>query len=952
MNRNTVQSLLDKAQRYIEEGRLLHAGQMYRRLINADPALEEPYIRLSALYREAGHNEESGRILRQGVQLCRESTNCLLMLGDQLLESGDLRGALACFAPLAQKKLPHVHVRVARALIRLGKTADAELEVRKALSMETRLPQARELLGEILLVTGRPAEAANELRLALRLDPYSSRSHRLMGQVLLQNRNLEEALDAFLMAADIDPDDALAWQYRGETLMRLRRFPEAKSSLRRSLDLNPSSADASVLMGELCVQKGDMEQALTAFTTALRLHPGHQRAMDGRLHARMRTIRLIERVGLFLLALLQWCSVSTAQTFSPSDGEGGVLFNSGVSQYQSGQFKEAAETFGRIIAAHPGDQRITAAIIMKGKALYWLGDNLESARTARLLLTDFPRSRYVADARFILGSIYRRVGRAEDAMEELLKAWETMSRPEPPRLAMDIVTAVDTLAAESISPPRLRSFIETTSDRECKAFLWLKIAENEAAAENMVRSRLALDTLLLMYPAQVNHPRVAALLKRTAERSDVKLGVLLPLMRGGEPSAAKEIAQEVLEGVTFAVEQFMAESGQRVRVTQVTLDSERDPVVASSAVRELAADKQVVAIVGPIFSSSTVAAARIAEDLGIPLVSPTANANGIAAVGPHVFQANPDYRTRGRAMAQYAVLRRGFTRLAVLAPSDTYGRFLAEAFGEEVRRLGARLIAAEWYERGSSDLKKQLGAIRRAGMRAGADPLIAFGGKKKLGELMKLAGLGVSVRTLDSLMQKGATVNATTLIGPDAGARLDSLGISVVYEELYVDSLDHPVTAIDGLYMPISSPAEIGIVASQAVYFNFRTQMLGSGEWNNLPELDANRRYCTGVVFEADSHVDTLTAQYRNWLAGFYNRFKKQPTHHTFYGYDTAEILLLTLGEGATTRRGFIRAFAEVRDYQGLHSKIGFSRGRVNTWLPILQFDGRNVLRIDEIRTE
>jgi ABC-type branched-subunit amino acid transport system substrate-binding protein len=303
-------------------------------------------------------------------------------------------------------------------------------------------------------------------------------------------------------------------------------------------------------------------------------------------------------------------------------------------------------------------------------------------------------------------------------------------------------------------------------------------------------------------------------------------------------------------------------------------------------------------------------------------------------------------------MAQYAIKNRGFKRLAVLAPSDSYGRFLAQAFVEEVKRLGGRVIATEWYERKTSDLQKQLRAIRQAGLHAGADPLISFGGKKRLGELMKLAGLGVPVKTLDSLMHRGATVSVAALVGPDAVPKLDSLGISVVYNDIYLDSLDVPVTSIDGLYLPIGTPEEIGVVTSQVVYFNLHAQLLGTGEWNSLEELDANRRYCSGLIFESDSYADSAVAGYGEWCAAYSAAMKRAPTKHTLYGYDAAGLVLSLLRAGSTTRAGLRRSLAEVHEFQGFHARIGFSPGRVNAWLPILQFDGRNVMRVDEIKTE
>ena len=42
------------------------------------------------------------------------------------------------------------------------------------------------------------------------------------------------------------------------------------------------------------------------------------------------------------------------------------------------------------------------------------------------------------------------------------------------------------------------------------------------------------------------------LLGQVAERTNVKLGVLLPLMHNDPPTAAKEIASDVNDGIVFA----------------------------------------------------------------------------------------------------------------------------------------------------------------------------------------------------------------------------------------------------------------------------------------------------------------------------------------------------------------------------------------------------------------
>ncbi len=654
---------------------------------------------------------------------------------------------------------------------------------------------------------------------------------------------------------------------------------------------------------------------------------------------------------LVLICVLAAWTLAPAQ--QPDSGAGPEeLFQHAVALYDQGQYRAAAEQFARLPVAYPASPRVTAAQIMQAKALFWLGENMESVKAARALLTTSPSSAYAADAHYVLGSVYFRIGRREESLREFSRAWELLPRPEPPRLRESLGSMVDTIAARYLTVSELERELAAGGPRDFRIRLLVNVAEKHVRAEDTRAARITLDTMLSTFPELQSQPRVMRLLEQITERSDVKLGVLLPLMRNASPSAAKEIAGDVNDGIIYAVQLFANDPKNRIKVTLVTDDTERDPDRASNAVRAMASDIRIVGIIGPMFSSTTVPAARAAQEESIPLITPTANANGIAATGPFVFQANPDYDMRGRAMARYAVTKKGYKRLAVLAPSDAYGKFLAEGFVEEAHHLGATIVAAEWYERGKTDLSVQLKSIRRAGLRVGSEGFIAFGGKKKLGELMKLVALGVPVKTLDSLLHKGALVNAAKLVGPDAAARLDSLGISVVYNEVLADSLDYPIKTIEALYAPIGSPEEIGVVAAQTVYFNIQAQILGSGEWYSLPDLDEHRRYSTGAVFESESYTDTTAAVYRDWAAGYRAHFHRRPTKNSLFGYDAAAMVLGAMRDGATTRQALARALSGIHNYVGLHSVIGLTSGRVNNALSILQFDGHNIIRIDEVRVE
>lgn len=626
-----------------------------------------------------------------------------------------------------------------------------------------------------------------------------------------------------------------------------------------------------------------------------------------------------------------------------------AAFRAAVARYDSGFTREALVGFDRCITEFPAGHRVTAAYVMKGKALYRLGENLDAAKTLKAFLSRYPVSSYVPDAQLTLGLIYAKIERPEEAMEILLAAARALKPSSPPLLARRIEAAMDSTVDTRLGPAPLRRFLTQAVTPAERSYLWLKIAQREASAGNIVASVVALDSLAGRYPENRFGERAAELRARIIARSNVKLGVLLPLMKHGEPSPVRDVGNEVYEGVQFAVERYGLDSARRVTVTLETRDTERDPSLATGAARELADDRDVVGILGPVFSPEVTSAAAVANARGLPLVTPTANANGIAATGKYVFQANPDYDVRGRAMARYAVQQRGFRTLAVLAPSDTYAKFLADAFLREAARLGARVLSTQWYQRGTSDLKPQLASIRRAGMLDGADAKLSFGGKVRQATLMKFAGLGVPLKRIDSLMNRSSVISARQLLGPRARALLDSMEIPVVYDESRVDSLEYPVESIDAIYAPISGAEEIGIVSSQVVYFHFQTQVLGSGEWNSFAELNANRRYADGVVFESDTFIDTAGGAYASFADSFAARFRKKPTKNTLFGYDTADMILRLIGDGASTREALEKALTGLRDYRGFHSRIALGPDRVNSALTVLRYEQDEIREVAEV---
>jgi Flp pilus assembly protein TadD len=292
VNELQIHTLLEEAATLAEEGKRLHAIQVYTRLVGSDPSLEEPYFRLARLFAEQGNLESAERVVADGLDRHPGKWQFIICLGDLSAAQERYGQAASWYGRLSERRLPRVHFSLGMVYLRLRELEKAEEEFRRALRLDPRFPRIHESLGEVLLERGQVPLAIAEFRKALRHDPYSGDAHRLLGAALTESHQWAAALEEFILAADIDPDDAKAWQLSGETLLRLRRYHEAEYYIRRARALDPGSADVAASCGFVCMHNGKVDEARQAFQDALTLRPGHPRAMDGILHLSLRSEQL------------------------------------------------------------------------------------------------------------------------------------------------------------------------------------------------------------------------------------------------------------------------------------------------------------------------------------------------------------------------------------------------------------------------------------------------------------------------------------------------------------------------------------------------------------------------------------------------------------------------------------------------------------------------------------
>lgn len=153
--------------------------------------------------------------------------------------------------------------------------------------------------------------------------------------------------------------------------------------------------------------------------------------------------------------------------------------------------------------------------------------------------------------------------------------------------------------------------------------------------------------------------------------------------------------------------------GKRLRV--IYEDDRSTTQEASQKVRKLIDRDHVVALLGEVASSRSLAGGLIANTSHVPMVTPSSTAVAVTAGRDWVFRTCFTDDQQGAGAARFALENLGRKRIGIFyAAQDTYSSGLAASFREEVKRHGAAIVIDKGYPKGETSYRTYLADIKAA----------------------------------------------------------------------------------------------------------------------------------------------------------------------------------------------------------------------------------------------
>ena len=169
-------------------------------------------------------------------------------------------------------------------------------------------------------------------------------------------------------------------------------------------------------------------------------------------------------------------------------------------------------------------------------------------------------------------------------------------------------------------------------------------------------------------------------------------------------------------GVRLAIEELNARGvtiGQRkARFELLAEDDHADPKQATSVAQKLC-DRKVNGVIGHMTSGTTIPAAKIYNDCGVPMITVGATNPKLTQLGYRTtFRMNSNDNTLGAAVATYGADKLGLKTVAVIDDRTAYGNGVAEVFKAAALAKGMRVVDQQYTDDKAIDFAAILTIIK------------------------------------------------------------------------------------------------------------------------------------------------------------------------------------------------------------------------------------------------
>lgn len=193
-----------------------------------------------------------------------------------------------------------------------------------------------------------------------------------------------------------------------------------------------------------------------------------------------------------------------------------------------------------------------------------------------------------------------------------------------------------------------------------------------------------------------------------AAKKPILIGVYFPMTGPSAP-----YGQMGWQGLQLAFKNRPTVLGRPVKL--ILVDNKSDKVESANAVNRLIRRHKVVAVIGGLTSSNSLAGAPVCEKAKVPMVSPWATNPLVTQNRKYIFRVCFIDPFQGHVAAAFArKTLKAKTAAVLIDKSQDYCVGIAAFFMRSFKKMGGKIVLKTYYQTGDQDFTAQLSAVRAA----------------------------------------------------------------------------------------------------------------------------------------------------------------------------------------------------------------------------------------------
>ena len=529
-------------------------------------------------------------------------------------------------------------------------------------------------------------------------------------------------------------------------------------------------------------------------------------------------------------------------------------------------------------------------------------------------LEDFPSSALTHEARLRLGTLYTHSSRPTRAIPVLSQAVDQAQSPAiraqaQDRLRLAYERTGDDLRAIHVALTQMREpaeegrrdlseyvqrlILQRMSERSLNDLLdqfpnaypgdlaLIRLIELHAARGDTALAERDIRVFLQRFPTHPYAQTAGALLRAFVAKIKAHrliVAAVLPLSGNLKPFGI-----EALHGIRLALERETASLDSNT-VGLVVKDSALPPVLFRREVSRLIEEFDPIALIGPLSAQEIQRVADVPDLAQVPFITPAATLPDVKRFGRYWFSTAMTPLLQVQRIVEYVMQHFGYTHFCILAPRTAHGKRLRDVFQRVVIKNGGEVVAAEWYQPGTTDATTQLTRIKET----------------------DLSFYGI-------MLPPEPAEPATPPNSPVQDAAEEE---RLVY-----------TPGFDALFLP-GRPTDVAFLSAQLAFLDVQVPLIGTNGWNHPDLVTLGRNTLEGSLFGDALFLESDEPDVQRFVAEYRTRFQTDPSIFAGQAYDAMRIILEAISREATTGTEIQEHFAQY-DLPTLGGMTRFGEGGI-----------------------